>query len=52
MEVTKAIANWADEQNGVFLKYADDLYMVMMSRKGMSTICSQEVWSIGCSQGD
>jgi len=36
VEVTKAIANWADEQNGVFLKYADDLYMVAMSRKGMS----------------
>lgn len=36
VEVTKAIANWADEKSGLFLKYADDLYLVAMSRKGMA----------------
>ncbi len=35
VEVTKAIATWADEKSGLFLKYADDLYIVIMSRKGM-----------------
>lgn len=36
VEVTKAIATWADEKSGLFLKYADDLYLVAMSRKGMA----------------
>ena len=35
VEVTKAIGQWAEEMQGVFLRYADDLYMVSISRKAL-----------------
>ncbi len=35
VEVTKAIGEWAEEMQGVFLRYADDLYMVSISRKAL-----------------
>lgn len=35
VEVNKAIGEWAEEMQGVFLHYADDLYMVSISRKSL-----------------
>jgi cyclic-di-AMP phosphodiesterase len=35
VEVTKAIGQWAEEMQGIFLRYADDLYMVSICRKAL-----------------
>ena len=35
VDVTKAVGQWADEMKGIFLKYADDLYMVCLTRKAL-----------------
>ena len=36
VEVTKAIGQWVDEMHGIFLKYAEDLYMVSISKKALA----------------
>ena len=36
VEVTKAIGHWIDEMNGIYLRYADDLYSVAISRKALA----------------
>ena len=36
VEVTKAIGGWVDEMNGIYLRYAEDLYSVAISRKALA----------------
>lgn len=36
VEVTKAIGGWVDEMHGIYLRYAEDLYSVAISRKALS----------------
>jgi c-di-AMP phosphodiesterase-like protein len=36
VEVTKAIGGWVDEMHGIYLRYADDLYSVGISRKALA----------------
>ena len=42
VEVTKIIGEWADSIKGIFLRYADDLYMVSLTKEALDTAIAQK----------